>query len=102
MGGTIPAMERVYTAPLLDKLGIRPGMRVALIGVLEDEDEVGDEGPFRARLEERTTDIAEGHPKPESDGVFLAADATDELVALADLRACLRPNGPVAGVPREG
>ena len=95
-------MERVYTAPLLDKLGVRPGMRVALIGVLEDEDEVGDEGPFRARLEERTTDIAEGHPKPESDVVFLAADATDELAALADLRSRIRPNGAIWVVSRKG
>ena len=31
-------MERVYTTPLLDKLGIRPGMRVALI----DIDDPGD------------------------------------------------------------
>ena len=27
------AMERVYTTPLLDKLGIRPGMRVALVDI---------------------------------------------------------------------
>ena len=28
-------MERVYTTPLLDKLGIGPGMRVAIIEVPE-------------------------------------------------------------------
>jgi hypothetical protein len=102
MGGTIPAMEKVYTAPLLDKLGIRPGMRVALVGALEDEEEVGDEGPFRARLAERTSDITEGRPKPDSDIVLLAADTTDELGALADLRSRIRPAGAIWVVSRKG
>jgi hypothetical protein len=92
MGGTIPAMAKVYTAPLLDKLGIRPGMRVALV----------DEGPFRARLAERTSDITEGRPKPDSDIVLLAADTTDELGALADLRSRIRPAGAIWVVSRKG
>ena len=95
-------MERVYTSPLLDKLGIRPGMRVALVGAVEDEDEVGDEGPFRVRLEERTTDITEGRPKPDSDVVFLAVDTTDELAALAGLRSRIRPAGAIWVVSRKG
>src|SRR4051812_33450631 len=102
MGGTIAAMERVYTAPLLDKLGIRAGMRVAVVGALEDEDEVGEEGPFRTRLAERTTDITAGRPKPDSDIVFLAADTTDDLTALAELRARIRPAGAIWVVSRKG
>ena len=47
MRGTIPAMERVYTTPLLDKLGIRPGMRVALIDI--------DDPTIRPLIAERTT-----------------------------------------------
>jgi hypothetical protein len=103
MGGTIPAMERVYTAPLLDKLGVRPGMRVAIVGELEDADEVLDDaGPFRARLAERTSDITDGRPKPDSDIVFLAADTTAELEALPELRARIRPNGAIWVVSRKG
>jgi hypothetical protein len=103
MDGTIPAMERVYTTPLLDKLGIRPGMRVAIVGVLEDDDDdVGDEGPFRARLAERTSDVTEGRPKPDSDIVFLAADATADLAALAELRSRIRPSGAIWVVSRKG
>ena len=33
-------MERTYTTPLLDKLGVRPGMRVALMeaaGLIDDK-----------------------------------------------------------------
>jgi hypothetical protein len=103
MGGTIPAMERVYTTPLLDKLGIRPGMRVAIVGALEDDDEVlDDEGPFRARLAERTSDVTVGRPKPDSDIVLLAADTTVELVALAELRSRIRPAGAIWVVSRKG
>ena len=50
MRGTIPARERVYTTPLLDKLGIRPGMRVALIDVADQD--------IRSQILERTTDEA--------------------------------------------
>ena len=96
-------MERVYTAPLLDKLGIRPGMRVAIIGALEDDDEApDDEGPFRTRLAERTSDITDGHPKPESDVVFLAADSTAELATLADIRPRIRPAGAIWVVSHKG
>jgi len=103
MGGTIAAMERVYTAPLLDKLGIRPGMRVAIVGVLEDDDEVLDEaGPFRARLAERTSDVTIGQPKPDTDVVLLAADTTAELEVLAALRPRIRPAGAIWVVSRKG
>ena len=96
-------MERVYTAPLLDKLGIRPGMRVAIVGALEDDDEpADDEGPFRVRVAERTNDIADGRPKPDSDIVLLAADTTADLAALADLRTRIRPNGAIWVVSRKG
>jgi hypothetical protein len=103
MGGTIPAMERTYTTPLLDKLGIRPGMRVAIVGTLQDEDEVpDDEGPFAERVAGRTSDLTIGRPKSESDLVFLAADTTAELAALAGLRPRIRPNGAIWVVSRKG
>ena len=103
MGGTIPAMERVYTAPLLDKLGVRPGMRVAIVGTLEDDDEVLDEeGPFRQRLAERTSDITDGRPKSDSDIVLVAADTTAELAVLTELRSRIRPAGAIWVVSRKG
>ena len=96
-------MERVYTAPLLDKLGVRPGMRVAIVGDLEDADGILDDtGPFRTRLAERTSDITDGRPKPDSDIVFLAADTTEELGPLAELRTRIRPNGAIWVVSRKG
>ena len=95
-------MERVYTAPLLDKLGVRPGMRVAIVGELEDPDEVLPDGAFRDRLAERTADITDGPPKPETDIVFLAVDRTADLARLADLRPQIRPTGAIWVVSRKG
>ena len=89
-------MERVYTGPLLDKLGVRPGSRVAIVG------EVDPDGWFRALLADRTSDVTIGMPKPESDLVFLAADSHDELGVLPELRAAIRPAAGIWVVSRKG
>jgi hypothetical protein len=93
-------MERVYTTPLLDKLGVRPGMRIAIVGELHDDDD--EAAAFREELTTRTSDIADRSPKPDTDLVFLAADSTDELEALARIRPSLRPNGAIWVVSRKG
>jgi hypothetical protein len=96
-------MERTYTTPLLDKLGVRPGMRVAIVGTLEDGDEEPEDGrPFAERLTDRTSDITIGMPGAETDLVFLAADSVAELELLGRLRPSLRPTGAVWVVSRKG
>ena len=93
-------MERVYTTPLLDKLGIRPGMRVAIVGDLDDDESTR---AFRAELADRTSDTTDGPPKSDSDVVLLVADSTAELAAaLPGLRASIRPNGGIWVVSRKG
>src|SRR4051812_30282808 len=92
-------MERVYTAPLLDKLGIRPGMRVAIIGDLDADDEAH---TFRASLAERTSDMTEQHVDDDTDIVLLLADSTDELTVLEDLRERIKPAGAIWIVSRKG
>jgi hypothetical protein len=87
-------MERVYTTPLLDKLGVKPGARVAIIGV--------DDPSFRSLLVERTTDISEPRPLPDTDLIFLAADSIDELLQIGKLQRSLRPNGAIWVVSRKG
>ena len=87
-------MERIYTTPLLDKLGVKPGARVAIIRI---HDEV-----FRALLPERTTDITEGNPLPQTDLIFLAADSVDELLEIGSLQESLVPNGAIWVVSRKG
>jgi hypothetical protein len=87
-------MERVYTTPLLDKLGIRPGMRVALIDVEDPE--------IRRLIAERTTDLTEGTPEPETDVVLLGAETPAALAPLATLAKRIRPNGAIWVVSRKG
>jgi hypothetical protein len=92
-------MERVYTAPLLDKLGVRPGMRVAIVGDLDVDPEAG---AFRDALAERTSDVSEQVVAPETDVVILVADSTAELDVLEDLRGHIRPGGAIWVVTRKG
>jgi len=87
-------MERVYTTPLLDKLGVKPGMRLALIDIDDEE--------FVASLAARTADITKGPPLPDTDLIFLGADSVDELQRIAVLKAALVPNGAIWVVSRKG
>jgi hypothetical protein len=87
-------MERTYTTPLLDKLGVKPGARVAIVDVPDAD--------FRALLADRTTDVTDGWPAPETDLVFLAADSTDELLRIGPLQEALVPNGAIWVVSRKG
>ena len=87
-------MERVYTTPLLDKLGIRPGMRVALIDI--------DDPEIRPLIAERTSDLTEGSPEPDTDVILLGADSIEALAQLETLAACIRSNGAIWVVSRKG
>ena len=86
--------ERIYTTPLLDKLGVKPGARVALVGL--------DEPWFRDLLASRTDDMTVGRPKPDTDVVVLAADLPAQLDALRRLKTRIRPTGAIWVVSRKG
>jgi hypothetical protein len=89
-------VERTYTTPLPDKLGVRPGMRIALVGPVDESSGI------RVLLAERTTDVTDGEPLPDTDLVFLAADEPEELDRLGELRTRIRPNGAIWVVSRKG
>lgn len=86
--------ERVYTTPLLDKLGVRPGMRVAVVGDV-------DQGVV-ASLSERTDDVTLGEPLDRTDIILAAADSLDELAVLGSLRRHIRQAGAIWVVSRKG
>jgi hypothetical protein len=86
--------KRVYTRPLVEKLGVKPGARVAIIGVPDPA--------LRELLAERTDDVTEGEPMPRTDLVFLGADSIDELGPLPKLRTRLKPDGAIWVVSRKG
>lgn len=87
-------MERTYTRPMLDKLGVKPGARVAILDVPDTD--------FRALLSERTTDVTDGWPTPDTDLVFLGADSIDGLLRIDPLQESLVPNGAIWVVSRKG
>jgi len=87
-------MERVYTTPLLDKLGIRPGMRVALIDI--------DDAEIRPLIAERTSDVTEGRAEPETDIILLGAQSIEALAQLRTLAVLIRPKGAIWVVSRKG
>jgi hypothetical protein len=89
-------VERTYSTPLIDKLGVKPGMRVAIVGPVDPD------GTFHELLGERTDDVTDGSPQLETDLVFLAADSQADLARLDDLRRRIRPNGAIWVVSRKG
>jgi hypothetical protein len=86
--------ETIYTTPLIDKLGVKPGARVALINIHDTE--------FRRLLGERTQAITEGALLPATDLVFVGIDDGTELQQLSFLRGRLVPNGAIWVVSRKG
>jgi len=73
--------------PLLDKLGVKPGARVALVGI--------DDASFVRLLRERTADIVQGKPKSPCDLVFMTANTRRDLDRLKQVKAWIEPNGAI-------
>ena len=71
----------------LDKLGVKPGMRVAVIGV--------DDPEFDRELGERVGAYARRRVSRGSDLVFFGATRVTDLVRLAKLRAATWPAGAI-------
>ena len=89
MGGQDPKPKT-----LLDKLALKPGARVALVGI-RDED-------FRRDVAQRARGVEEGEPTHEVDVVFLGADSLDDLRALDRLEERLARDGAIWVVAPKG
>ena len=76
-----------YPKGRLDKLGIKPGMRVAVLGVLDPE--------FRGELEERTDDVSFTRPKKDTDVVVVALSDKKDLPRLEALQPSIKKNGAI-------
>jgi hypothetical protein len=72
--------------PLLDKLGVRPGMRVSVLGSFDPG--------FVEELRERGADVSARH-RTRSDLVFVRLPEALPLVRLASLEPSLQRNGAV-------
>lgn len=79
--------------PLLDKLGVKPGMRVSLLGAGDDA--------FRELLAGRTDDLHDA-PAKDSDLVFFMAGDPADLERLKALRRVIKEDGAVWVLRRKG
>ena len=87
--------EKIRNPPsLLDKLGVKPDMRVAVLGV--------DDDAFLEQLAERTSDIARRTPKKDTDVIVFGANSVTDLSRLEKLRGYLTPAGAIWVVHTKG
>jgi len=74
------------TRPLLDKLGLKPGQKVSIIGL--------DDRSFVEQLQDRSIDVSP-RPRTSSDFIFFYLDDRRDLPHLARLRGYLKPAGAI-------
>jgi hypothetical protein len=79
---------------LLDKLGVKQEMRVAVVGVQDEE--------FLAQLATRVSEISHGRPTKESDIIFLGIESVAGLARLAKLAESIKRSGSIWVVHRKG
>ncbi|HEV7998817.1 MAG TPA: DUF3052 family protein [Planctomycetaceae bacterium] len=72
---------------LLDRLGIKPGQIISILGL--------DDPSFVADLRQRTDAVTEDSVKPKSDVIFLRARQRASLSKLKTLRRSLKSNGAI-------
>jgi hypothetical protein len=75
------------TKPLLDKLGVKPGSKVAVVDL--------DDPAFLKLLRMRTSDVVKGKPKTPCDLVFYGATTLRDLERLRELKGWIEFNGAV-------
>lgn len=79
---------------LMDKLGVKPGIRVSVLGGVDED--------FLAQLRDRTSAVSEGSLQPDSGLVFYEADDLDDLMRLPELRDSISHRGAVWVVSPKG
>jgi hypothetical protein len=72
---------------LIEKLGVKPGARVAVLGI--------EDASFVEQLRERTTDISEGEVRKDTDLIFVAMEQKSDLRKLKALRTAIKPDGAI-------
>lgn len=88
------ALKIRYPKSLIDKLGVKPDSRVAVLGVADPE--------FLVQATRRLGAAPATKPGKDLDFIFYAADSTAELAKLKSLKARLQPAGAIWVVSRKG
>jgi len=82
------------TKPLLDKLGVKPSSKVAVVDL--------DDASFMKLLRGRTRDVVTGKPRSPCDLVFFGVSKPRDLDRLRQLKTWIEPNGAIWVVRRKG
>ena len=82
------------TRPLLDKLGVKSGSRIAVIDL--------DAKWFLDELRRRTSDVTLGKPRGKCDLVFYGVNKPADLARLSRLKEWIEPNGAIWAVRQKG
>ncbi|HYT14308.1 MAG TPA: hypothetical protein VEL12_16085 [Candidatus Nitrosopolaris sp.] len=86
--------EAVSTRPLLDKLGVKPGSKVAIVNL--------DDPAFMKQVKNRTADVVTRKPRSKVDLVFMGAQDPADLKRLHEVKEWIEPNGAVWVVRPKG
>jgi hypothetical protein len=81
------ALRLRYPRSLLDKLGVKPSARIAVLGKFEPI--------FLADLQSRTRDVSKARPRKATDLVFVAMSAKGDLARLRTIRETIKPEGGI-------
>ncbi|HEV3122951.1 MAG TPA: DUF3052 family protein [Candidatus Dormibacteraeota bacterium] len=83
----MPAGDDRPAKPLIDKLGVAPGARVAVVGSID--------APLLVQIRERASTLTHGAPRAECDMVIYVADVPADLLRLPALRRRLASSGAI-------
>jgi hypothetical protein len=84
--GVKAGRDEPSTRPLLDKLGVKPGLKVSVLGL--------DDPLFLQQLQDRSVDIS-SRPRKGSDLIFFYMDDRRDLPRLKAVRQFLQPTGGI-------
>lgn len=90
----MPATVGYSKRSRLDKLGVKPGMRVALVGL--------DDPAFLRELATRTRDVVRGRPRAGTGMILFRVTRRPQLARLATLERGLAPDGAIWAVWAKG
>jgi len=81
------ALKIRYPKSLIDKLGVKPGQKVSVLGITEES--------FWQQLEERTQNISKARAAKNSDWIFFGVNEAKALNRLATLREAIQKDGAI-------
>jgi hypothetical protein len=88
------AHKILHPKSLIDKLGLKPGMKVSILGVNDPD--------FLVSLRERTDQVSFDEPRSNRDAILVAVETPEDVGRLAELKAAIKPDGAIWAVFRKG